>query len=106
MQNLISFAQGKKTYAIVAISIALGVIQGLHDYHYIAWDVPNWAMFILGFAGIGSVRSGIKSQAAATTENMLALFAQTVAQLQAAPVQTPAGTNEKAVTAALNKAQQ
>jgi hypothetical protein len=56
--KLLDFAQNKKTYATVILTIGLAAYQG-----YTGHDIPNWVYVILGFAGLGFHRAAITQQA-------------------------------------------
>lgn len=71
--NFLSFAEGKKTYAAVIAGIVLGVLQGLDQSNVVHLNVPNWIDWILMFFGLGAARHAIQSQAAKTTDDVVAL---------------------------------
>lgn len=53
MEKILAFLQGKKTYiiavvgAVVSLLLACGV------------TIPDWAWGLLGFLGLGALRSGV-----------------------------------------------
>lgn len=53
-----NFAKGVKTYIIAAIGVGLGIYEALLPYLHTP-QIPTFAMFLLGAAGLGSLRSGI-----------------------------------------------
>lgn len=67
MKRLLEFSKNKKTYAVVAVGLALGVADAL-GYH-----VPSYVEWGLAFLGLGTVRSSIKNHSAETSRAMLEL---------------------------------
>lgn len=87
MPNLISWSQGKKTYAVCAVAIAAGVYDAIMGH---SW--PGWVDFFLGLAGFGggSMRHAIETRSEAATEAVQAL-AQAILSNVTAPNTSGAG---------------
>jgi len=66
--KFVSFAQGKKTYAIVAIGIALGVAQQM------GWHIPAWVDWALTFLGLGTLRMAVTAQSAKSAADIAVLL--------------------------------
>ena len=58
--KFIDFHNGKKTYAVVAIGVALGFAQ------YYGIHIPAWVDWGLTFLGLGTLRLGVQAQSAKT----------------------------------------
>lgn len=85
-----TFATGWKTYTTAAIAAAIGVYQGLIASGFHLPPIPDFVVWLLGAAGLYSVRSAISTDAAKTTEDVLSQVT--------AP--TPPGPTSPAVIAA------
>ena len=55
MASILQFIQGKKTYLVVAASVALGTLAGLDIF-----VVPDEIWAVLAALGLGSLRSAAK----------------------------------------------
>ena len=54
MTGLFKWLQGKKTYLIVAVTFAVGGLVAC------GVEIPEWAWALLGAAGLGSLRAGVR----------------------------------------------
>jgi len=79
--QFISFAQGKKTYALVAAGVALGVVQGLSDSGVVNAHVPAAVDWVLMFLGLGAARLGIQAQSAKTAADIVQLVRDALANI-------------------------
>jgi hypothetical protein len=77
-RKFLTFAQGKKTYLIVLISIGVGVAQA-RGYH-----IPWWFDIVLAATGLGTVRAGITAESKKSTEDMAALIQMVLANVTTA----------------------
>lgn len=82
MNKLISFTQNKKTYAVIAVGLVMGVIQGLDDAKVINFHVPVYLDFILGLLGMGTLRHGVQASTEKTTADLAELIAQVMASVE------------------------
>lgn len=62
MNGLLAWLEGKKTYILMVLAFVfnIGVTAGWWAVDNQVWDLIN---LILGFLGIGAIRSGLKSEA-------------------------------------------
>ena len=62
MNGLLAWLEGKKTYILMVLAFVfnIGVTAGWWTVDNQVWDLIN---IILGFLGIGAIRSGLKSEA-------------------------------------------
>lgn len=58
MDQILKLTKDKKTYLIVIAVVVLGALQGLEIF-----VMPEWAWPIIGAAGLGTLRAGIKKVA-------------------------------------------
>lgn len=74
-RKFISWTSGKKTYATVAIGIAVGILQayGIH--------IPSYVDWALVFLGIGTTRSAVASQSQASAEALKTLLDDVLSQV-------------------------
>ena len=56
MAKIFEFLEGKKTYLVAFIAATLGLAQAIWP----EFVLPEWAMWLLGAAGLGAVRNAIK----------------------------------------------
>lgn len=61
MTGLLAWLEGKKTYILMVLAFVfnIGVTAGWWTVENQVWDLIN---LILGFLGIGAIRSGLKSE--------------------------------------------
>jgi hypothetical protein len=61
MSGLMAWLEGKKTYIVMILGFVfnIGVVAGWWTVDNQVWDLIN---LILGFLGIGAIRSGLKSE--------------------------------------------
>lgn len=101
--KFISWTNGKKTYVTLAVTVAIGVAEGL-GYH-----VPHLVELGLEVLGVGFARQGASADAKAATLALLALLKDAADQVTVPDVGQPTApttpANEAAVTANLNKAE-
>jgi hypothetical protein len=76
------FIQGKKTYLIAAIGVAMGVYDALIPYLHLA-AIPGWVFVILGFLGLSAGRSAITTD---TQKAVTDVLAQVIVPPATAPV--------------------
>lgn len=68
--KLLSWQSGKKTYAVMAIGLGLGIAQGF-GIHIPAANLMDWG---LAFLGLGSLRAAVQKQAAQTAADVAKLL--------------------------------
>jgi hypothetical protein len=83
--QFLSFADGKKTYAVVAVGVALGVVQGLDDSGLAHVHVPSAVNWVLMFLGLGAARVGIQAQSAKATAAVVQLVRDVLANITLPP---------------------
>ena len=66
--KFLDFQQGKKTYAVVAIGIALGIAQ------HFGWHIPSYVDWGLTFLGMGTLRNAVQAQSAKTADDIADLM--------------------------------
>ena len=76
--KFLDIAQGKKTYAVVVIGMGLGIAQ------HFGWHVPGWLDWVIGFAGMGTLRMAVQAQSAKSADD-LDILARTVLQAITVP---------------------
>jgi hypothetical protein len=79
--QFMSFAEGKKTYAVVAVGVAFGIVQGLDDSGLAHIQVPGAVNWVLLFLGLGAARMGIQTQSAKTTADVVQLVRDVLANI-------------------------
>lgn len=91
MKRLLDFSKNKKTYAVVAVGIALGIADAF-GYH-----VPSYVEWGLAFLGLGTMRSSLKNHSAETTKAVVSLIQEALKDVsEEEPVKDPR-SNEVAV---------
>lgn len=60
--NLITWAQGKKTYIAVGVGLIEGVIAAAHDNGLTTFNVPWYVMIGTGLLGMAALRNGVSKQ--------------------------------------------
>ena len=71
--RFIKLTTGYKTYAVVAVGLVLGIIQGLDAAHVANIPIPDWVNWVLLFAGMGTTRLAVTQAAATATQNLVRL---------------------------------
>ncbi len=99
--QFLSFAQGKKTYAVVAVGVALGLVQGLDDSGVAHIHVPSAVNWVLMFLGLGAARVGIQAQSARATADVVQLVRDVLANITLPP--PPSGDPDRDLTGATVK---
>lgn len=84
--TFLNFAKGYKTYATVAVGVALGVAQGM------GYDVPTWADWVIGFMGLGFHRMAIQNQSRIVEEQVAVLIKAIEDQITVPSPNPPKGT--------------
>lgn len=60
--KFLDFQNGRKTYAVVVVGIALGIAQ------HFGWHIPSYVDWILVFLGGGTLRHAIQTQSAKSAD--------------------------------------
>lgn len=110
---MFSFLTGYKTYLAVGVGIALGAWQGLADVGVVHSGVPVSLPILVGFLGLGALRSAVQGPTEQIVSNIASLFVHpalasvTPEQKVAAVVATPAykAATETTKTDLLNASQ-
>lgn len=66
---------GWRTYAVVFVGVGLGVAD------YFGYHIPGWAETILGFAGLGTLRSAVRTQSAKSAADVAELAQEILASI-------------------------
>lgn len=110
---MFSFLTGYKTYLAAGVGIALGAWQGLADAGVVHSGVPASLPILVGFLGLGALRSSLQGPTEQIVSNIASLFVHpalasvTPEQKVAAVVVTPAykAATETTKTDLLNASQ-
>lgn len=62
--KLLNWQNGRKTYMVVVVGIALGVAD------HFGWHVPGWADWALTFLGLGTLRHAVETQSAKSAADL------------------------------------
>jgi hypothetical protein len=68
-RTLVTWVQGKKTYMIAGMTLAVGIYQGIMGH-----PLPEVLAWVLGAAGLSTHRAAVGQVAAAAAEDRVALY--------------------------------
>uniref|UniRef100_A0A6M3KM06 Uncharacterized protein n=1 Tax=viral metagenome TaxID=1070528 RepID=A0A6M3KM06_9ZZZZ len=64
-KKAVAAVQGKRTQITVAVAMVVAFLEAFH-----LWSPPEWVWIVLGFAGVGFIRAGVKNTSK-VLENMI-----------------------------------
>ena len=83
--TLIDFARGYRTYAVVAVGIALGIVEGLDSAHVTNVQIPAFVNWLVVFLGMGTTRMAVAAQSAQAAKDLAQLAETVLAKLAVPP---------------------